>query len=64
MITLYGFGRIFPEGSVRRTTFGRSGRSRRPGCRIDEMSLMYLVGTEIDDVEGLQGAGACARGKA
>lgn len=24
---------------------------------IDEMSLMYLVGTEIDYVEGLQGAG-------
>jgi iron-sulfur cluster assembly accessory protein len=26
-------------------------------CIIDEMSLMYLVGTEIDYVEGLQGAG-------
>ena len=24
---------------------------------VDEMSLMYLVGTEIDYVEGLQGAG-------
>ena len=24
---------------------------------IDEMSLMYLVGTEVDYVEGLQGAG-------
>ena len=26
-------------------------------CVVDEMSLMYLVGTEIDYVEGLQGAG-------
>jgi len=26
-------------------------------CIVDEMSLMYLVGTEIDYVEGLQGAG-------
>lgn len=26
-------------------------------CLVDEMSLMYLVGTEIDYVEGLQGAG-------
>jgi iron-sulfur cluster insertion protein len=24
---------------------------------VDEMSLMYLVGTEVDYVEGLQGAG-------
>jgi iron-sulfur cluster assembly accessory protein len=24
---------------------------------VDEMSLMYLIGTEIDYVEGLQGAG-------
>ena len=24
---------------------------------VDEMSLMYLVGTEIDYIEGLQGAG-------
>jgi iron-sulfur cluster insertion protein len=24
---------------------------------VDEMSLMYLVGTEIDYVEGLSGAG-------
>jgi iron-sulfur cluster insertion protein len=24
---------------------------------VDEMSLMYLVGTQIDYVEGLQGAG-------
>ena len=24
---------------------------------VDDMSLMYLVGTEIDYVEGLQGAG-------
>ena len=26
-------------------------------CVVDEMSLMYLVGTEVDYVEGLQGAG-------
>ena len=26
-------------------------------CIVDEMTLMYLVGTEIDYVEGLQGAG-------
>jgi iron-sulfur cluster assembly accessory protein len=26
-------------------------------CIVDEMSLMYLVGTEVDYVEGLQGAG-------
>lgn len=26
-------------------------------CTIDEMSLMYLAGTEVDYVEGLQGAG-------
>jgi iron-sulfur cluster assembly accessory protein len=26
-------------------------------CIVDEMSLMYLAGTEIDYVEGLQGAG-------
>ena len=26
-------------------------------CIVDEMSLMYLVGTEIDYVEGLMGAG-------
>ena len=26
-------------------------------CVVDEMSLMYLVGTEIDYIEGLQGAG-------
>src|SRR5262245_52247837 len=26
-------------------------------CVVDEMSLMYLVGTETDYVEGLQGAG-------
>ncbi len=26
-------------------------------CIVDEMSLMYLVGTEIDYIEGLQGAG-------
>jgi len=26
-------------------------------CVVDEMSLMYLAGTEIDYVEGLQGAG-------
>ena len=26
-------------------------------CIVDEMNLMYLVGTEIDYVEGLQGAG-------
>ena len=26
-------------------------------CLVDEMSLMYLVGTEIDYVEGLQGQG-------
>ena len=26
-------------------------------CIVDEMSLMYLVGTEIDYVEGLHGAG-------
>src|ERR1700761_884943 len=26
-------------------------------CVVDEMSLMYLVGPEIDYVEGLQGAG-------
>jgi iron-sulfur cluster insertion protein len=26
-------------------------------CLVDEMSLMYLVGTEIDYIEGLQGAG-------
>jgi len=26
-------------------------------CIVDEMSLMYLIGTEIDYVEGLQGAG-------
>src|SRR5258706_4963136 len=26
-------------------------------CIVDEMSLMYLVGNEIDYVEGLQGAG-------
>lgn len=26
-------------------------------CVVDEMSLMYLVRTEIDYVEGLQGAG-------
>ena len=26
-------------------------------CIVDEMSLMFLVGTEIDYVEGLQGAG-------
>ena len=26
-------------------------------CVVDEMSLMYLIGTEIDYVEGLQGAG-------
>ncbi len=24
---------------------------------VDQMSLMYLVGTEVDYVEGLQGAG-------
>ena len=27
------------------------------GVVVDEMSLMYLAGTEIDYVEGLQGAG-------
>ena len=26
-------------------------------CTIDEMSLMYLAGTEVDYVEGLQGQG-------
>ncbi len=26
-------------------------------CIVDEMSLMYLAGTEVDYVEGLQGAG-------
>ncbi len=26
-------------------------------CVVDEMSLMYLAGTEVDYVEGLQGAG-------
>src|SRR4051812_39947763 len=26
-------------------------------CLVDEMSLMYLVGTEVDYIEGLQGAG-------
>jgi iron-sulfur cluster insertion protein len=26
-------------------------------CLVDEMSLMYLAGTEIDYVEGLQGQG-------
>ena len=34
-----------------------SSRSQGVKVVVDEMSLMYLVGTEIDYVEGLQGAG-------
>jgi iron-sulfur cluster assembly accessory protein len=37
--------------------FDRQLKLHGVGVVVDEMSLMYLVGTEIDYVEGLMGAG-------
>jgi iron-sulfur cluster assembly accessory protein len=39
------------------TEVDRQFQTQGVACVVDEMSLMYLVGTEIDYVEGLQGAG-------
>ena len=39
------------------TEVDRQFETRNVKCVVDEMSLMYLVGTEIDYVEGLQGQG-------
>lgn len=42
MITLYGFGRIFPEGVGKRKTSGLNGRSRKPGSPTESTRSTIL----------------------